>query len=151
MGKFIEVYDDVISPKIQDVVEDFLLGKNLKNKIEGIPWTYVPNVSDQGNNSINELGFAENNMALTKQSLRKGVHVLVNDKLATKEELIEMSQEWSEKREVFFRKMLQQGGKFKFDGIQFDIRIRERILNSIFGWKLLSLGEFSLYKYLELF
>ena len=70
-------------------------------------------------------------MALTKQSLRKGVHVLVNDKLATKEELIEMSQEWSEKREVFFRKMLQQGGKFKFDGIQFDIRIRERILNSI--------------------
>ena len=60
MGKFIEVYDDVISPKIQDVVEDFLLGKNLKNKIEGIPWTYVPNVSDQGNNSINELGFAYN-------------------------------------------------------------------------------------------
>lgn len=69
-------------------------------------------------------------MALTKQSLRKGVHVLVNDKLATKEELIEMSQEWSEKREVFFRKMLQQGGKFKFNGIQFDVRIRERILNS---------------------
>jgi hypothetical protein len=70
-------------------------------------------------------------MALTKQSLRKGVHVLVNDKLATKEELIEMSESWSEKREVFFRKMLQQGGKFKFDGIQFEIKIRERILNSI--------------------
>ena len=69
-------------------------------------------------------------MALTKQSLRQGVHVLVDDKLATKEELIEMSQEWSEKREVFFRKMLQQGGKFKFNGIQFDVRIRERILNS---------------------
>ncbi len=70
-------------------------------------------------------------MALTKQALRKGVHVIVNDKLATKEELIEMSESWSEKREVFFRKMLQQGGKFKFDGIQFDIRIRERILNSL--------------------
>ena len=70
-------------------------------------------------------------MALTKQSLRKGVHVLVNDKLATKEELIKMSQEWSEKREVFFRKMLQQGGKFKFDGIQFEIKLRERILNSL--------------------
>ena len=70
-------------------------------------------------------------MALTKQSLRKGVHVLVNEKLATKEELIEMSESWSEKREVFFRKMLQQGGKFKFDGIQFEIKIRERILNSI--------------------
>ena len=70
-------------------------------------------------------------MALTKQALRKGVHVMVNDKLATKEELIEMSESWSEKREVFFRKMLQQGGKFKFDGIQFEIKIRERILNSI--------------------
>ena len=70
-------------------------------------------------------------MALTKQSLRKGVHVLVNENLATKEELIEMSESWSEKREVFFRKMLQQGGKFKFDGIQFEIKIRERILNSI--------------------
>ena len=73
-------------------------------------------------------------MALSKQSLRKGVHVLVNDRLADKEELIEMSQEWSEKREVFFRKMLQQGGKFKFDGIQFEIKLRERILNS-FGEK----------------
>ena len=70
-------------------------------------------------------------MALSKQVLRKGVHVMVNDKLATKEELIKMSESWSEKQEVFFRKMLQQGGKCKFDGIQFDIRIRERILNSL--------------------
>ena len=70
-------------------------------------------------------------MALTKQALRQGVHVMVNEQLATKEELIEMSQDWSEKREVFFRKMLQQGGKFKFDGIHFEIKLRERILNSI--------------------
>jgi hypothetical protein len=70
-------------------------------------------------------------MALTKQALRKGVHVIVNDKLTTKEELIEMSESWSEKREVFFRKMLQQGGKFKFDGTQFEIKIRERILNTL--------------------
>jgi len=70
-------------------------------------------------------------MALTKQSLRKGVHVMMNDKLATKEELIKMSESWSEKREVFFRKMLQQGGHFKFDGIQFEIKLRERILNTL--------------------
>lgn len=70
-------------------------------------------------------------MALSKQSLRQGVHVLVNGKLATKEELIEMSKEWSEKREVFFRKMLQQGGVFRFDGIKFEIKLRERILNSL--------------------
>ena len=70
-------------------------------------------------------------MALTKQALRKGVHVMVNDKLVTKEELIEMSESWSEKREVFFRKMLQQGGKFKFDGIHFEVKLRERILNTL--------------------
>ena len=70
-------------------------------------------------------------MALSKQSLRQGVHVIMNGKLATKEELIEMSKEWSEKREVFFRKMLQQGGVFKFDGIKFEIKLRERILNSL--------------------
>jgi len=66
-------------------------------------------------------------MALSKQSLRKGVHVLMDGKLATKEELITLSEDWSEKREVFFRKMLQQGGKFKFDGIQFEIKIRAKI------------------------
>jgi hypothetical protein len=63
-------------------------------------------------------------MALTKQSLRKGVHVMMDGKLATKEELITLSEDWSEKREVFFRKMLQQGGHFKFDGIEFEIKIR---------------------------
>ena len=66
-------------------------------------------------------------MALTKQSLRKGVHVIMDGKLATKEELIILSEDWSEKREVFFRKMLQQGGKFKFDGIEFEIKIRANI------------------------
>lgn len=69
-------------------------------------------------------------MALSKQSLRNGVHVIVNDELATKEELIKMSEFWSEKQEVFFRKMLQQGGKCKFDGINYEIKLRERILNS---------------------
>ena len=70
-------------------------------------------------------------MALSKQSLRKGVHVMMNGKLATKEELITLSESWSEKREVFFRKMLQQGGVFKFDGTKFEIKLRERILNSL--------------------
>jgi hypothetical protein len=39
-----------------------------------------------------------------------------------------MSESWSEKREVFFRKMLQQGGTFKFDGIQFEIKNREQTI-----------------------
>jgi hypothetical protein len=69
-------------------------------------------------------------MALTPQALRRGIHVLINDKLATKEELIEMSLEWSEKRENFFRKMLQQGGRFRFDNKQFEIKLRNSVLNS---------------------
>ena len=69
-------------------------------------------------------------MALTKQALRQGVHVLIDDELVTKEQLIKMSLEWSEKRENFFRKMLQQGVHFKFDGKSFEVRLRERILNT---------------------
>ena len=69
-------------------------------------------------------------MALTKQALRQGVHVLIDDVHTTKEELIKMSESWSEKRENFFRKMLQQGGRCRFDGKDFEVKLRERILNS---------------------
>ena len=66
-------------------------------------------------------------MALKKQSIRQGVYVLINGKLATKEELIILSESWTEKKEVFFRKMLQQGGKFRMDNTEFIIKIRERL------------------------
>ena len=64
-------------------------------------------------------------MALKKQSIRQGVYVLINGKLATKEELITLSESWTEKKEVFFRKMLQQGGIFTMDGKKFLVKIRE--------------------------
>ncbi len=64
-------------------------------------------------------------MALSKQSIRQGVHVLVDGVHATKEELITLSETWTEKKELFFRKMLQQGGKFKMDGKEFVVKIRE--------------------------
>jgi len=66
-------------------------------------------------------------MALKKQSIRQGVHVLVNGVHATKEELITLSETWTEKKELFFRKMLQQGGKFKMDGKEFVVKIRENL------------------------
>lgn len=66
-------------------------------------------------------------MALKKQSIRQGVYVLINNKLATKEELITLSESWTEKKEVFFRKMLQQGGKFRMDGKEFIVKIREKL------------------------
>ena len=66
-------------------------------------------------------------MALKKQSIRQGVYVLINGKLATKEELIILSESWTEKKEVFFRKMLQQGGKFRMDNTEFIVKIREKL------------------------
>ena len=62
-------------------------------------------------------------MSLSKQSIRQGVHVLVDGVHATKEELITLSETWTEKRELFFRKMLQQGGNFKMDGKEFVVKI----------------------------
>ena len=66
-------------------------------------------------------------MALKKQSIRQGVHVLINGVKASKEELITLSETWTEKKEVFFRKMLQQGGNFRMDGKDFIIKIRENL------------------------
>ena len=66
-------------------------------------------------------------MALKKQSIRQGVHVLVDGVHATKEELITLSETWTEKKELFFRKMLQQGGNFKMDGKEFVVKIREHL------------------------
>ena len=66
-------------------------------------------------------------MALKKQSIRQGVHVLIDGVKASKEELITLSETWTEKKEVFFRKMLQQGGNFKMDGKEFVIKIRENL------------------------
>ena len=66
-------------------------------------------------------------MALTKQSLRAGVHVMMDGKLATKEELIKLSEDWTEKREIFFRKMLHQGGKFQMEGISYEIILRQNV------------------------
>ena len=66
-------------------------------------------------------------MALKKQSIRQGVYVLINGVQATKEELIILSETWTEKKEVFFRKMLQQGGNFRMDGKDFIVKIRENL------------------------
>ena len=66
-------------------------------------------------------------MSLTKQSLRAGVHVMMDGKLATKEELIKLSEDWTEKREIFFRKMLHQGGKFQMEGINYEIILRQNV------------------------
>tara|TARA_R100000742_G_C4224150_1_gene47173 strand:- start:296 stop:559 length:264 start_codon:yes stop_codon:yes gene_type:complete len=62
-------------------------------------------------------------MALKKQSIRKNMNILVEGKSILKEELILISEGWSEIQENFFRKMLKQGGKFKIKGIRYEIEL----------------------------
>ena len=62
-------------------------------------------------------------MALKKQSIRKNMTILVDRNVISKDELITMSTLWTESQEKFFRKMLKQGGKFKINGIPFEVQL----------------------------
>ena len=44
-------------------------------------------------------------MALKKQSIRKGMNIIANGDPISKDELILISESWSEIQETFFRKM----------------------------------------------
>lgn len=67
---------------------------------------------------------------LTKQAIRKGVVIELNGSLTTKDELISLSENWTEKQEMFFRKMIKQGGKFNIAGNKFSIKPLEAIYNN---------------------
>jgi len=65
-------------------------------------------------------------MTLKKQSIRSSATISVDGKIPTKDELIEISETWSENQEIFFRKMLQQGGSFTLKGKQYKVLKIER-------------------------
>ena len=69
-------------------------------------------------------------MSLKPQSIRKDTRVYLNEELAEKVTIIELSESWSEKEEKLFRKMLQQGGKFKLQGNSFRIVKEQKMVNS---------------------
>ena len=52
-------------------------------------------------------------MTLKKQSIRGLEDILLNGEPTTKEELITLSEMWSENEELMVRKVLKQGGKCK--------------------------------------
>ncbi len=62
-------------------------------------------------------------MALKKQSIRKNMHIIANGSIISKEELILISEEWSEVQEQFFRKMLKQGGHFRLKGVKYEVSV----------------------------
>jgi hypothetical protein len=65
-------------------------------------------------------------MTLKKQSIRKNMMILANNKLVTKEELIKESENWSEPQELFFKKMIKQGGTFNVNKVQYKVSIERR-------------------------
>jgi hypothetical protein len=64
-------------------------------------------------------------MALKKQSIRKNMHITVDGKELSKDDIISLSEEWTEVQENFFRKMLKQGGHFKLKGRKFIVELAE--------------------------
>tara|TARA_R110002167_G_scaffold289376_2_gene494453 strand:+ start:743 stop:1012 length:270 start_codon:yes stop_codon:yes gene_type:complete len=68
---------------------------------------------------------------LSKQSIRKEVTIYLEGEQITKDEIIEISKDFSERELQHFRKMLQQGGKIRVQGRLFEIeRTEHKIRNS---------------------
>lgn len=62
-------------------------------------------------------------MALSKQTIRSNMHIVVDGREISKEELILISEGWNENQEIFFRKMLKQGGHFRLKGIKYEVDV----------------------------
>ena len=68
---------------------------------------------------------------LSKQSIRKEVTIYLNGEILSKDEIIEISKDFTEKEEARFRKMLKQGGNLKVGGNRYEIvRNDNKIRNS---------------------
>tara|TARA_R110000796_G_scaffold24300_2_gene69330 strand:+ start:447 stop:698 length:252 start_codon:yes stop_codon:yes gene_type:complete len=67
---------------------------------------------------------------IKKQTLRRGVVIEREGILLSKEEIISLSENWNETQEMFFRKMLKQGGKFTLKGSNFHITTPDLIYNN---------------------
>lgn len=68
---------------------------------------------------------------LSKQSIRKEVTIYLEGEQVSKDEMIEISKDFTEKEEKHFKKMLQQGGKIRVQGNLFEIKRTEyKVRNS---------------------
>ncbi len=67
---------------------------------------------------------------LKPQSIRKGVQITLNGKEAEKQEVIEMSKDWTVNQETLFKKTLQQGGEITIKGVIIRITVQEKIVTS---------------------
>jgi hypothetical protein len=66
---------------------------------------------------------------LKKQSIRSNHKIYLNksEKPSGKDEIIALSEEWSETEEIIFRKLLQQGGSVNIKGNHFKLVVQEKM------------------------
>jgi hypothetical protein len=69
-------------------------------------------------------------MAIKPQSIRSGVVIKFNNQVVDKQTVITKSESWSPNHETLFRKLLQQGGSFKINGIKVEVIPAMKVLNS---------------------
>jgi hypothetical protein len=67
---------------------------------------------------------------LKPQSIRKGITILLNGKEAIKQEIIDLSVDWSDSQTNFFKKLLKQGGETKINGNRIKVIPQETVVNS---------------------
>lgn len=67
---------------------------------------------------------------LKPQSIRKGMVIKLNGKEVPKQEILNLSKEWSPNQETLFRKALQQGGEVTIKGVHIKVNVPGAILNS---------------------
>ena len=67
---------------------------------------------------------------LKKQSIRSNQTIFINnnDKSASKDEILALSEFWNDKEEGLFRKLLKQGGSTKIQGTHFKVVVQEKLL-----------------------
>jgi hypothetical protein len=67
---------------------------------------------------------------LKPQSIRKGIIIFLNGKETIKQEIIDLSVDWSDSQTNFFKKLLKQGGETKINGNQIKVIPQETVVNS---------------------
>jgi hypothetical protein len=69
-------------------------------------------------------------MAIKPQAIRKGVVVKFDNVEVDKQTVITASETWSPNHETLFKKLLQQGGSFKINGVKVEVFPVMKVLNS---------------------
>ena len=67
---------------------------------------------------------------LKPQSIRKGITIFLNGKETIKQEIIDLSIDWSDSQTNFFKKLLKQGGETKINGNRIKVIPQETVVNS---------------------